>query len=1792
MKRRSIIRHLLLTTSAIAIGTSLSAEAQAACTTVGGSGLTNPSGTTVLCVSLPSGSATGDINNQGTIADTGTSAVQAGVSIGAFATLTGAIRNSGTIQAISAPGGALTTATGIHINVAGTVTGAITNTGLITATAHTATAGAAIGIHQSATFFGGGISNSGTIQATNALVAIGIDVARSVFGETSSFGGGISNSGLLSVSGKNTGVGIFTEVSNYSGGVSNSGTITAAASGFAADGILVEGSTFTGGISNSGVLTINNSGVTGLHHGSGIFVAFEASFSGGIANSGTINVTLAGGEGVGIAVNNVSHFAGDITNSGPITVTGANFGAGLYIDNMDHFNTFESPGTIANSGSIGVTGGLSGFGIYVRNVNTIFGNIINSGSIGVVSTDKAGNAAYGIYVNNVTTFVGGISNSGTIGVTVSGAEGHVSGVAVGIAVTNIATRFVGDIGNSGSISASASDATGILASNVFSFVGGISNSGSIGISAGHSGHGIYLLNPTTVTDGISNSGTIGVSAGGNGYGILIENTTTRSFVTPSIGGGVSNSGLITVSGGGSGYGIFLHNLSRFSGNIDNAGTIEVSSVDFAAGIAIVSNRGSALPTTFGNIVNSGLITVSSGSSAYGVNVFRLATFFGNIQNSGTINVTATGGSPAIGVGVSTLAQFGARSSFAGGITNTGKIGVSAAASGYGIDLAGVTAIIGDVINSGTIDVTAGGFGAGIFVKHSNTFVGSIDNSGTISIGSLGTAAAYGIGAQSVHVWGQTSSFIGTVINSGTVAPAIDNSGLISVSAGGDGFGIGARSFYLLVGGIANSGMIDVTAGANGYGIDAEEFFIFFGNSFDVSITSVGGGIVNSGAIKVNAGASAYGINVRGFFGFAGNVVNSGTIDVTASNGDAYGINVGGNAPVAGINGGGIANSGTIALGAARFVADVTPFTPAPEGLFIGGVTNSGTILASAYGASHNAYGINLFRLISITGGVTNNGLIVGSAKSGTGIGVQVSSFIGSFAGGIANTGTILAAGSHGATGIAAYAIPIFNGGIVNSGSIVAMGGSAWGVFAGATSFNGGIVNSGSISATATGATGSAYGIEIEGTTFNGGIANTATGKIVALAQGTGKAYGVYIGAPIFNGGITNAGVIASGETTPGVPVGTPGNGIGIYSATAAIGSIVNTGTIMGSEYAIDLSSPGITGSTTIANSGALYGGLNLSDTVTDTVNNTGYVESNIFGAAAVYNQTAGELHILTGTSVGNPTGSPVPINTFNATGGEILFDITATPSDPLTTSHGGTQGNGFILAQNFTATDAVAYHVGLAPNQVYVPASAATFDTTTNAWKIDYHNILNGSVSFSGPTTPVLVTIDGGSLLLTAEILPDTPVLIGGPGAGADMLELSRKDFVNPSFGFLTPNETATAEGLDGLVNSPNGNSAAVGALIGLLLTTSDPNVYKEELTELSGFQQAAVLDTSFGAPVFTVDQVQTVVAMGPHDGNWVESASFSASGIQIASGGDVTTDAGQQTAQASSSGGSYGTGSTSGVYNPWTFWGRGYGVFGTATGQTEVPGYEERRGGGIFGADYQVTDDLLVGAVFNYANTDVTFHNAAGNTNLDTYLFGLYGQYRMGPIYFNLTGGGGFSNYTTDRNIFFLPTAEVAHSTYNGQTYFVYGESGYEWHCDRAKITPFIGLTYLHSHLDSFTETGAGAADLTNFGADRDSVQTSLGARVSTDVTVGGAVLVPEVRAVWEHEFADDRSTITNAFALAPSSPFTIQGIKFGRDAAVIGGGVAYDATNKVKLFIDYDAKLQDNYTGHAVTAGVRVNF
>jgi outer membrane autotransporter protein len=84
-----------------------------------------------------------------------------------------------------------------------------------------------------------------------------------------------------------------------------------------------------------------------------------------------------------------------------------------------------------------------------------------------------------------------------------------------------------------------------------------------------------------------------------------------------------------------------------------------------------------------------------------------------------------------------------------------------------------------------------------------------------------------------------------------------------------------------------------------------------------------------------------------------------------------------------------------------------------------------------------------------------------------------------------------------------------------------------------------------------------------------------------------------------------------------------------------------------------------------------------------------------------------------------------------------------------------------------------------------------------------------------------------------------------------------------------------------------------------------------------------------------------------------------------------------------------------------------------------------------------------------------------------------------------------------------------------------------------------------------------------------------------------------PEVRASWQHEFADTSYSLTSTFATLGGSAFTVAGPSTGRDSLLVGAGFSILWNDRFSTYAYYDGELlRTNYSSNSVSVGFRLRF
>lgn len=229
--------------------------------------------------------------------------------------------------------------------------------------------------------------------------------------------------------------------------------------------------------------------------------------------------------------------------------------------------------------------------------------------------------------------------------------------------------------------------------------------------------------------------------------------------------------------------------------------------------------------------------------------------------------------------------------------------------------------------------------------------------------------------------------------------------------------------------------------------------------------------------------------------------------------------------------------------------------------------------------------------------------------------------------------------------------------------------------------------------------------------------------------------------------------------------------------------------------------------------------------------------------------------------------------------------------------------------------------------------------------------------------------------------------------------------------------------------------------------------------------------------------------------------------------------------------------------------------------------------------------------AALSYAATDVETNGSGNSTDIDSYQGGLYASYESGPWYVDGVLYYAYNEYDGRRTIPLV--GRVANADYDANQFGVKATLGreYSFNAD-TYLTPYAGLYYVYLDVDDYTETGAGAANLTVDNEENQALQSTLGVSLRREVeTATGLKMVPEAHVAWLHEFLDEEQINTSTFTGGGGS-FTTRGFDPANDSFNIGASLAIYSENNIDVKASYDFEVKEDYDSHFGLLVFRYNF
>jgi outer membrane autotransporter protein len=284
---------------------------------------------------------------------------------------------------------------------------------------------------------------------------------------------------------------------------------------------------------------------------------------------------------------------------------------------------------------------------------------------------------------------------------------------------------------------------------------------------------------------------------------------------------------------------------------------------------------------------------------------------------------------------------------------------------------------------------------------------------------------------------------------------------------------------------------------------------------------------------------------------------------------------------------------------------------------------------------------------------------------------------------------------------------------------------------------------------------------------------------------------------------------------------------------------------------------------------------------------------------------------------------------------------------------------------------------------------------------------------------------------------------------------------------------------------------------------------------------------------------------------------------------------------------------------NVFAGWGQAFGSFGHIGGDGNAATMDRSMGGFILGLDATIDARYRLGVAAGYTQSNFSVDARASSGHVDSTYGGLYGGASLDAL--QLRGGAfyAFNRYGTDRNIMFPGFADIASSSYGGDTLQAFAESGWRMpvsgFAGPTFLEPIVGVMAMHIDTAAFSEAGAaGASDpaaLTGAARGYDYAATTLGVRAEATVFANMPLLLRGMVG-WTHVFGDVTPTSTLAFASAPAIPFTIAGAPVARDALAIEAGFDWKLTDNATVGVFYSGSLGERDQDNAIKGKLEAAF
>ena len=734
-----------------------------------------------------------------------------------------------------------------------------------------------------------------------------------------------------------------------------------------------------------------------------------------------------------------------------------------------------------------------------------------------------------------------------------------------------------------------------------------------------------------------------------------------------------------------------------------------------------------------------------------------------------------------------------------------------------------------------------------------------------------------------------------------------------------------------------------------------------------------------------------------------------------------------------------------------------------------------------------------------------------------------------------NTGTgVNVTVASGAT-VAAPLVIGSNGTLTNSGTITGANAVA-SVQYGA---NAAITNGGTISSTGSGSGAGAIVVGDFSTVTNNATL-TSIAATSAVQFGTGGTFTIGAAAPV-----AVSGNIAFGSST-GANVSTFNNnntGFGLVGSVSGVGNLtVNNGGLWTGNFTQAAAGTLNVVNFTNANGATFSGIVSTQDQTNLTNNGTMFLYQ---GITASQPSAIGTLY--SGAVAGTTAISTLANGVGLAAGQTATLNIGTTAAPAAEAVYGNfTQGAQGVLVIAIAPPNGVATAPGVNYSQVYAHVLAGT--TTGGVANLGGTLALNVGAGFypTGSTYQVIVADQGitgnfatitGNALPFITFVPLGTVTIAGTQQAYEFQVVRTQTYAQALVNG-TPNELAIARGLQPLVATATANPATDGAaFVGQIdvLTLPQAQAFLDSVSPEGYYAYGIALRDQANAFTRTVD-----LRLDDQNSNHDESG----------------------------------------------FWLTPYGQyqFGSATNA-----HTRQRMFGIAGGYDISAPHYVLGIAGNFSTDGLRYAPGTLTGHNRDLAIAAYGAYHLGPVRLSGQAAYNFGKLSAEKTIALGAYTRSAHAGTGEHAFKLTGTAGFDLKARGVLFTPFVGIDYLNGKITGFTETNAGAADLTVNGISVTRTDLLAGATI----TRATGHLRPYLKGVYRSQIGTGSGNLVSAYFNGDTTTgFTVVPLAEPRHEVDAKAGINWVFEDAGSLYLGYQGTYRGHFNSHGINLGIRLEF